>query len=400
MTLALKHALVERERRAPRAARRGAGAAGAATCPASRPIGPRRRRSTSRRPTAALDDALALIAGARRPVIVVGHGARFDMDGGRSSSPRRSTRRCSRRSRPRAWSPTTTRSARGVLGRSGTPVASWLMNESDLLVVFGASFSNHTGIAPYKPIVQVDFDPMALGRFHPVTVPVLGHVGVTAAPARASGSPAAADRGRPARRRRRALGDLAGREGAPPRSTTAGTGVRSAAVFAALDPPRARRRGDRRRRRQQHLLVRPLLRVHAPVGADVGLPRLDRLRLPGRDGRVGRRTRPPDRRRHRRRRLRPVPRRDHHRGEVRHEHHPRAARQPHARQDHQGAARRRVRRLADRRCTTRTSPRTPSCAARSASGSTAPTSSTTRSPRALAHDGPALVAIIADPDLV
>ena len=68
----------------------------------------------------------------------------------------------------------------GVLGRSGTPVASWLMNESDLLLVFGASFSNHTGIADYKPIVQVDYDPMALGRFHPVTVPVLGHVGVTA----------------------------------------------------------------------------------------------------------------------------------------------------------------------------------------------------------------------------
>jgi len=59
-------------------------------------------------------------------------------------------------------------------------VASWHMNESDLLIVFGASFSNHTGIAPYKEIVQVDFDPMALGRFHPVTVPVLGHVGVTA----------------------------------------------------------------------------------------------------------------------------------------------------------------------------------------------------------------------------
>ena len=56
----------------------------------------------------------------------------------------------------------------GVLGRSGTPVASYLMNESDLLVVWGASFSNHTGIAPYKPIVQVDDDPMALGRFHSV----------------------------------------------------------------------------------------------------------------------------------------------------------------------------------------------------------------------------------------
>jgi pyruvate oxidase len=67
-----------------------------------------------------------------------------------------------------------------VLGRSGTPIASWFMNESDLLVVFGASFSNHTGIAEYKPIIQVDFDPMALGRFHPVDAPLLGHGAVTA----------------------------------------------------------------------------------------------------------------------------------------------------------------------------------------------------------------------------
>jgi thiamine pyrophosphate-dependent acetolactate synthase large subunit-like protein len=54
------------------------------------------------------------------------------------------------------------------------------MNESDVLIAFGASFSNHTGIADYKPIVQVDYDPMALGRFHSVEVPVLGDVGVTA----------------------------------------------------------------------------------------------------------------------------------------------------------------------------------------------------------------------------
>ena len=68
----------------------------------------------------------------------------------------------------------------GVLGRSGTPIASWFMNESDLIVVFGASFANHTGIAPYKPIVQIDDDPMALGRFHPVDIAVQGNVGVTA----------------------------------------------------------------------------------------------------------------------------------------------------------------------------------------------------------------------------
>ncbi len=68
----------------------------------------------------------------------------------------------------------------GVLGRSGTPVASWMMNESDLLIVVGASFANHTGIATYKPLIQVDHDPMAIGRFHAVDAPVLGDVAVTA----------------------------------------------------------------------------------------------------------------------------------------------------------------------------------------------------------------------------
>jgi thiamine pyrophosphate-dependent acetolactate synthase large subunit-like protein len=54
------------------------------------------------------------------------------------------------------------------------------MNECDLLVVFGASFSNHTGIASYKPIVQVDRDPWAIGRHHSVDLGVIGDVGATA----------------------------------------------------------------------------------------------------------------------------------------------------------------------------------------------------------------------------
>ena len=52
------------------------------------------------------------------------------------------------------------------------------MNEADLLVVLGASFSNHTGIYPGKAIIQVDVDPLQLGKFHPVTVPVWGEIGV------------------------------------------------------------------------------------------------------------------------------------------------------------------------------------------------------------------------------
>jgi pyruvate oxidase len=130
-------------------------------------------------PFAALDDALRLIEGARRPVIVVGHGVRFEMDAVLELAETLHAPVLTTFKGKGLVSDRHPLGA-GVLGRSGTPVASWLMNESDLLIVFGASFSNHTGIAPYKPIVQVDFDAMALGRFHPVTVPVQGHAGVTA----------------------------------------------------------------------------------------------------------------------------------------------------------------------------------------------------------------------------
>ncbi len=130
-------------------------------------------------PPDALEDAAAKITCAKRPVIIVGHGARFAMDdivllAEELNAPVITTFKAKGQISDRHPL------GCGVLGRSGTPVASWVMNESDLLVVFGASFSNHTGITPKLPIVQIDFDPMALGKFHPVTVPVWGEVGVTA----------------------------------------------------------------------------------------------------------------------------------------------------------------------------------------------------------------------------
>ena len=67
--------------------------------------------------------------------------------------------------------------AAGVLGRSGTPIASWFMNEADLIIALGTSFSNHTGINPGKPIIQVDFERMQLGKFHPVELPIWGEIG-------------------------------------------------------------------------------------------------------------------------------------------------------------------------------------------------------------------------------
>ena len=61
----------------------------------------------------------------------------------------------------------------GVLGRSGT-LSARPMARSDCLLVLGASFAKHTGIATYVPAIQVDLDRMALGKFHPVDVPLLG----------------------------------------------------------------------------------------------------------------------------------------------------------------------------------------------------------------------------------
>ena len=131
-------------------------------------------------PADGLARAAEMLREAKRPVIVVGNGARPHRDrvielAERIDAPIITTFKA------KGLVPDSHPLACGVLGRSGTPVGSAVMARSDCLLVLGASFSNHTGIAPYKPIVQVDFDPMALGRFHPVTVPVLGHAGITAA---------------------------------------------------------------------------------------------------------------------------------------------------------------------------------------------------------------------------
>ncbi|MDH3404134.1 MAG: thiamine pyrophosphate-binding protein [Acidobacteriota bacterium] len=182
-------------------------------------------------PAAALEAALALLRAARRPVVIVGHGARFSMDRVTALAERL---RCPVLTTFKGKGLVSDRHPLGcgVLGRSGTPIASWFMNEADCLLVFGASFSDHTGITPKKPTIQVDFDPMALARFHAVDVPVWGEIGVTAERLLAGlGDPlAAADQTAEVaarwaiwrREKERRLGE------------NRGHGLSSAAVFAAL----------------------------------------------------------------------------------------------------------------------------------------------------------------------
>lgn len=129
-------------------------------------------------PTSSYQKAVDAICKAKRPVVIVGHGARFDMIkiiqlAEKLNAPVLTT------FKGKGQVSDQHSLACGVLGRSGTPVASHFMNESDLLVVIGSSFSNHTGITPKKPIIQIDFDPMALAKFHQISVSVFGEIGRT-----------------------------------------------------------------------------------------------------------------------------------------------------------------------------------------------------------------------------
>ncbi len=196
---------------------------------AARPDGRFAGRRTVPDP-AEIEAASALLRTADRPVFVVGHGARVGRAellalAERLGAPVLTTFKA------KGLVPDTHPLGAGVLGRSGTPVASWLMNESDLLVVVGASFSNHTGIAPYKPIIQIDDEPSAIGRFHSVTASVLADApSALTALDESTGTAAATDQ----------TADVAARwalwraEKSRRVRDDRGLGVSAAAVFAAL----------------------------------------------------------------------------------------------------------------------------------------------------------------------
>jgi len=178
-----------------------------------------------------LKDALSLVGESKRPIIIVGYGARDAMDqviemAEQLNAPVLTTFKA------KGQIPDSHPLAGGVLGRSGTMLASWFMNECDLILALGASFSNHTGITEKRPIIQVDFDRMQLGKFHPVTIPVWGEISVTAKrlATELSGSTHTVDQ-RPELKERWAIW----REEKKSRATDdRGKGVNSASIFAAL----------------------------------------------------------------------------------------------------------------------------------------------------------------------
>jgi thiamine pyrophosphate-dependent acetolactate synthase large subunit-like protein len=106
------------------------------------------------------------------------------------------------------------------------------MNECDLILAIGASFSNHTGITPKKPILQIDLDPMQIAKFHPIEVGLFGEIGRTVALMREA---------RPTKERPGMTDEVASRwkiwrdEKAKRMAEESGAGVSSVAVFEAMN---------------------------------------------------------------------------------------------------------------------------------------------------------------------
>lgn len=177
VSLALKHAMVERDVAhlifPDEIQRRDAGMTG--------PSSPDGRLAAVQISPSVEEISLALhrIRQAQRPLIIVGFGAREGMPDVLALAE---ALQCpiATTFKAKGQLPDDHALAAGVLGRSGTPIAGGFMNDADLLVVFGSSFSQHTGIDAGKPTIQVDFDRMSLGKFHPVAQPLWGETGVTA----------------------------------------------------------------------------------------------------------------------------------------------------------------------------------------------------------------------------
>lgn len=177
MSLAIKHAIINRDvshLTFPDEVQELAAAEGEA-------IGSPEERMTPMTiapPKETFTKALTLLKEAKRPAIIVGHGARFHM---KEIIAFAEKHKCPVMTTFKGKGQISDHHALGcgVIGRSGTPIASWFMNESDLLLVIGASFSNHTGITDKKPTIQIDFDPLALSKFHKVDAAVWGEISVT-----------------------------------------------------------------------------------------------------------------------------------------------------------------------------------------------------------------------------
>jgi pyruvate oxidase len=110
-----------------------------------------------------MDSAAAVINKAKSPVILAGWGAYADgqvvLDiAEKIKAPILTTFRA------KGILPEDNPQVIGILGNVGSPHARTLADEADLIITFGVGFSKFTNVPAGKPLVQVDIDPIKLGK--------------------------------------------------------------------------------------------------------------------------------------------------------------------------------------------------------------------------------------------
>ncbi len=110
-----------------------------------------------------LDSAAAAINAAKNPVILAGWGAYADGQtvlaiAEKIKAPILTTFRA------KGILPEDNPRVIGILGNVGSPQARMLAEKADLIITFGVGFSKFTNVPEGKPFVQVDIDPIKLGK--------------------------------------------------------------------------------------------------------------------------------------------------------------------------------------------------------------------------------------------
>jgi pyruvate oxidase len=117
--------------------------------------------------------AVALIDAAKKPVIIAGWGAfesgevllRF---AGKIKAPIVTTYRA------KGILPEENPWVLGILGNVGSPSTRKVVSESDLIITLGVGFSKQTHVPTNKPLIQVELDPLKIGKI-PFTVALWGN---------------------------------------------------------------------------------------------------------------------------------------------------------------------------------------------------------------------------------
>jgi len=125
---------------------------------------------------AEIDRAAGVVNRSKKPVIIAGWGARDAVPAVREIAERIGAPVLTT-FRAKGMVPEGDPWHLGILGSVGSVHTRRQAEEADLLLAFGVGFSKQTNIPGGKPLVQVDLDPIKLGR-HPETVSLWGDCGL------------------------------------------------------------------------------------------------------------------------------------------------------------------------------------------------------------------------------